>query len=92
MRQLELARSGVLSSHMKAVAEREGLISLTLSMNGDPVDPEILDNFAYEIHAQFARERSGKSIPPPVTTPKRPSWVPQSKVNVREFGQAGKSE
>lgn len=35
--------------------EREGLLSLTLSLNGDPVDPEILDAFAYEVKERFRR-------------------------------------
>jgi len=38
------------------LAEREGLPSLTLSLNGEPSDPEVLDNFAFEVHARF-RER-----------------------------------
>ena len=38
------------------VAEEEGLPSLTLSLNGDPQDTEVLDNFAYEVHSQ-ARHR-----------------------------------
>ena len=39
------------------VGEREGLLSLTLSLNGDPVDPEVLDNFAFEVHSRFQRKR-----------------------------------
>jgi activator of 2-hydroxyglutaryl-CoA dehydratase/predicted nucleotide-binding protein (sugar kinase/HSP70/actin superfamily) len=35
--------------------EREGLLSLTLSLNGDPIDPEILDAFAYEVKERFRR-------------------------------------
>jgi len=66
------------------VAEQEGLISLTLGLNGDPIDPEILDNFAYEVHAQFNRRRSGKSAPPPPLRPRRPSWVPYSTYNVHD--------
>jgi predicted nucleotide-binding protein (sugar kinase/HSP70/actin superfamily) len=38
------------------LAEREGLPSLTLALNGEPSDPEVLDNFAFEVHARF-RER-----------------------------------
>ncbi|MBW2733305.1 MAG: CoA activase [Deltaproteobacteria bacterium] len=39
------------------VAEREGLASLTLPLNGDPIDPEVLDNFAFEIKARFAAQQ-----------------------------------
>ena len=38
-------------------AEREGLLSLTLSLNGDPMDPEVLDNFAFEVHARFRQRQ-----------------------------------
>jgi predicted nucleotide-binding protein (sugar kinase/HSP70/actin superfamily) len=46
-------------SHM---AEREGLPSLTLSVNGDPVNPEVLDNFAFEIHARFRRKHPAAEV------------------------------
>jgi predicted nucleotide-binding protein (sugar kinase/HSP70/actin superfamily) len=39
------------------VAEQEGLLSLTLPLNGDHLDPEVLDNFAFEVHARFRRAR-----------------------------------
>ena len=37
------------------VAEREGLPSLTVPLNGDPVDPEILDAFAFAVRAKAGR-------------------------------------
>ena len=40
------------------VAEQEGLLSLTLSLNGDPVDPAIVDRFVYEVQARY-RRRTG---------------------------------
>jgi hypothetical protein len=40
------------------LAEREGLPSLTLALNGEPSDPEVLDNFAFEVHARFRRRRT----------------------------------
>ena len=40
------------------VAEQEGLLSLTLSLNGEPVAPDVLDNFAFEVHERF-RRRAG---------------------------------
>lgn len=36
-------------------AEREGLLSLTVPLNGDPVDPEILDAFAFAVRAKAGR-------------------------------------
>lgn len=42
------------------VAEKEGLLSLTLGLNGDPVDSEIVDRFAYEVRERF-RRRGGAS-------------------------------
>ena len=43
------------------VAEQEGLPSLTLGLNGDPVDPEVLDNFAFEVHERFRNGRPQKA-------------------------------
>jgi hypothetical protein len=45
-------------------AERESLVSITLPVNGDPLDPDQLDNFAYEVHAAFRhRRQSGERMP-----------------------------
>jgi predicted nucleotide-binding protein (sugar kinase/HSP70/actin superfamily) len=38
-------------------AERESLVSITLPVNGDPIDPDLVDNFAYEVHTGFGRRR-----------------------------------
>ncbi|MCA9664997.1 MAG: CoA activase [Myxococcales bacterium] len=40
------------------VAERDGLASLTLPLNGDPLDPETLDGFAYEVKERFRKRRA----------------------------------
>jgi hypothetical protein len=50
------------------IGEREGLGSLTFSLNGDPLDPEPLDAFALEVKARH-RARRGPRPPPgnPVT-------------------------
>ena len=37
------------------VAEHEGLLSLTLSFNGDPISATALDNFAFEVKARAQR-------------------------------------
>jgi predicted nucleotide-binding protein (sugar kinase/HSP70/actin superfamily) len=62
---LECMPNKLAESQFFHVAEREGLHSLTLSLNGDPVDPEVLDNFAFEVHARFRRRQE----------PTRASWV-----------------
>ncbi len=62
---LECMPNKLAESQFFHVAEREGLHSLTLSLNGDPVDPEVLDNFAFEVHARFRRRQE----------PPRTSWV-----------------
>jgi hypothetical protein len=35
------------------IAQHEGLPSLTLALNGDPINTETLDNFAFEVHERF---------------------------------------
>ena len=54
---LECMPNKISEAQMFHVAEREGLPSLTLSLNGDPVDPEILDNFAFEVKEGFRKGR-----------------------------------
>ncbi len=78
---LECMPNKIAESQFFHVAEKEGLRSLTLHLNGDPVDPEVLDNFAYEIHAQYARKKAGLSVPPPPIRPRAPIWKTQSKIN-----------
>jgi predicted nucleotide-binding protein (sugar kinase/HSP70/actin superfamily) len=60
---LECMPNKLAESLFHHVAAREGLLSLTLSLNGDPVDPEALDAFAFEIHARH-RARAGRARPP----------------------------
>jgi predicted nucleotide-binding protein (sugar kinase/HSP70/actin superfamily) len=55
---MECMPTKVAEAQLVHAAEREGLPSLTLSVNGDPVDPVILDNFAYEVHSRFRRARA----------------------------------
>jgi predicted CoA-substrate-specific enzyme activase len=45
------------------VAEREGLPALTLALNGDPIDPEVVDNFAFEVRASRERRRTAQAAP-----------------------------
>jgi len=50
---LECMPSKIAEAQFFHVAEREGLLSLSLPFNGDPIDPEIVDNFAFEVHGRF---------------------------------------
>lgn len=40
------------------VAEKEGLLALTLPLNGEPFDVEVVENFVFEVKERFARRRA----------------------------------
>ncbi len=63
---LECMPNKIAESQFFHVAEKEGLLSLSLSLNGDPIDPEVLDNFAFEVHARFSKRGEPRE---------EPSWV-----------------
>ncbi|MCP5525227.1 MAG: CoA activase [Verrucomicrobiales bacterium] len=54
---LECMPNKIAEAQLHHVGQAEGLLSLTLSLNGEPPDPATLDTFAYEVHARFARRR-----------------------------------
>ena len=57
---LECMPNKLVEAQLVHAGEKEGLVSLTLSLNGDPIDPEVLDEFAYEVKEKFrARHASG---------------------------------
>jgi predicted nucleotide-binding protein (sugar kinase/HSP70/actin superfamily) len=43
----------IAESQFVHMTEREGLPSLTLMLNGDPLDNEVLDNFAFEVNSRY---------------------------------------
>ena len=52
---LECMPNKLAEAQFHHVAEREGLLSLTLSLNGDPLDEAALDGFAFEVHRRFRK-------------------------------------
>jgi hypothetical protein len=54
---LECMPTRIAESQFFHAAEREGLPALTLTFNGDPLAEDVLDNFAFEVHA---RHRAGR--------------------------------
>ena len=50
---LECMPNKLAEAQLHHAAEREGLLSLTLSLNGDPLDEAALDGFAFEVHRRF---------------------------------------
>lgn len=82
---LECMPNKISENQLYHIAEKEGLPNLTLYLNGDPVDPEILDNYAYEIHAQFKRRKDGKkSLAPPPVNPRPRIWKARTRLNPRD--------
>ncbi len=58
---LECMPNKLVEAQLVHASQREGLLSLTLSLNGDPIDPEVLDEFAYEVKQRFATARGRKT-------------------------------
>jgi activator of 2-hydroxyglutaryl-CoA dehydratase/predicted nucleotide-binding protein (sugar kinase/HSP70/actin superfamily) len=56
---LECMVTKIAEAQLHHVAERDGLPSLTLAFNGDPINTSALDNFAYEVRARFEERRRG---------------------------------
>jgi hypothetical protein len=52
---LECMPNKLAEAQLHHAAEREGLLSLTLSLNGDPLDEAALDGFAFEVHRRFRK-------------------------------------
>jgi len=55
---LECMPNKIAEAQFYHVAESEGLKSLTLALNGDPVDPEVLDNFSFEVWQGWQQRRT----------------------------------
>jgi predicted nucleotide-binding protein (sugar kinase/HSP70/actin superfamily) len=64
---LECMPNKIAEAQFFHTAEREGLPSLTLALNGDPIDGSALDRFIYEVHERY---RQRDQIGPP-TGPRR---------------------
>ncbi len=46
----------IVESQLVHVERQTGLATLTLSLNGEPTDPELLDRFAFEVHEHHAHQ------------------------------------
>lgn len=57
---LECMPNKLTEAQLVHAREREGLPSLTLSLNGDPIDPDVLDGFVFEV-ADVRRRRAPQS-------------------------------
>ncbi len=55
---LECMPNKIAETQLFHVAEREGLASLTLPLNGDPLDAEVLSSFAFEVRSRHARRQA----------------------------------
>ena len=60
---LECMPTKIAEAQLHHVAERDGLPSLTLLFNGDPINTAVLDNFAFEVKAGAARRKAAQPQP-----------------------------
>jgi predicted nucleotide-binding protein (sugar kinase/HSP70/actin superfamily) len=70
---LECMPNKIAEAQFFHAAETERLLNLTLSLNGEPADPEVLDNFAFEVHARHRQRRSAPAAIKLDPDAKRPS-------------------
>lgn len=63
----------IAEAQFQHASREEGLLALSLSLNGEPIDPALLDAFAYEVHARFAR-RNEPGAPEEARAAKAP-WI-----------------
>jgi hypothetical protein len=54
---LECLPNKISEAQFYHAAEKNGLLNLTLSLNGEPADPETLNNFAFEVQARFQKRQ-----------------------------------
>jgi predicted nucleotide-binding protein (sugar kinase/HSP70/actin superfamily) len=66
---LECMPNKIAEAQLFHVGEREGLPSLTLSLNGDGLDPDSLDHFVYEVKTRFEERRRGEGGAQPPQAP-----------------------
>jgi len=61
---LECMPNKIAEAQFLRAAEEEGLVATVLSLNGEPLEADALDNFVFEVRAHFERRR-----PPPPAAP-----------------------
>ncbi|HWQ91735.1 MAG TPA: CoA activase, partial [Clostridia bacterium] len=57
---LECMPSKIAEAQFHPVATHEGLLSLSLAFDGNPINTTTLDNFAFEVHARWQHRRAEK--------------------------------
>ncbi|HEY5912505.1 MAG TPA: BadF/BadG/BcrA/BcrD ATPase family protein [Verrucomicrobiae bacterium] len=57
---LECMPTKIAEAQFYHVAEQDGLLTLTISFNGDPISTAALDNFAFEVHERFRQKHLGR--------------------------------
>ncbi|HSN15051.1 MAG TPA: hypothetical protein VLT61_10490, partial [Anaeromyxobacteraceae bacterium] len=59
---LECMPNKLAEAQLHHAAEEEGNLSLTLNLNGEPPDPQLLDAFAFEVHARHRERRASSKV------------------------------
>jgi hypothetical protein len=75
---LECMPNKISEAQFARAAEEEGLISTTLSLNGDPLESETLDNFVFEVRSHFEKRRGVAPAQVPVAAVLRRAYEPVS--------------
>ncbi len=79
---LECMPNKVAEAQFFHLAEQKGLLTLTLPMNGDPLDPEVLHSFAFEIKRR-RRQRSAAPDAGLEASPAKPSELAPNEITAK---------
>jgi hypothetical protein len=75
---LECMPTKIAEAQFHHVAERDGLLNLTLGFNGDPISTTALDSFAFEVNSRFHRRSPG--VRQAIRVDQTPRWA-EAKAN-----------
>ena len=86
---LECMPNKLVEAQLVHAGRNEGLVSLTLSLNGDPIDPEVLDAVRLRGEAALPRAaRRRRGVGPPPLRPDRRGRAPRARPGGRRRGRS----
>jgi predicted nucleotide-binding protein (sugar kinase/HSP70/actin superfamily) len=58
---LECMPTKIAEAQFFHMTERQKTLAITIPFNGDPLDPQIVENFSYEVHERYRQARQSRA-------------------------------